>query len=85
MACLPRAVADTGEERTQWRRVVLRRLACQRLIAQANPFAYAVDAARALAAGHLGDVAVTQAFVMLGVLALLALFWATRSIRKAAL
>jgi ABC-2 type transport system permease protein len=52
-------------------------------IAQANPFAYAVDAARALVAGNPGDVAVPQAFVILGVLAALALWWATSSVRKA--
>lgn len=56
-----------------------------RNIAKANPFAYAVDAARALVAGHPGDVAVVQAFVILGVLAVLALTWATRSIRQAAM
>src|SRR5512146_1540345 len=44
-----------------------------RNIAKANPFAYAVDAARALVAGHPGDVTVVQAFVILGVLAVLAL------------
>lgn len=54
-------------------------------IAKGNPFAYAVDAARALAAGHLDDVAVSQAFLILGLLAVLALFWATRSIRRAAI
>jgi ABC-2 type transport system permease protein len=54
-------------------------------IATANPFAYAVDAARALIDGHLQDVAVLQAFAILAVLGALALFWATRSIRKAAM
>ena len=52
-------------------------------IAKANPFAYTVDASRALIGGHLGDVAVPQAFAIFAVLAALALFWATRSIRKA--
>jgi ABC-2 type transport system permease protein len=56
-----------------------------RTIATANPFAYAVDAARALIAGHLQDVAVLQAFSIFAVLGALALFWATRSIRKAAM
>jgi len=56
-----------------------------RTIAQGNPFAYSVDAARALVAGHLGDIAIAQAFIILGVLALLALWWATTSIRKAAM
>jgi ABC-2 type transport system permease protein len=54
-------------------------------IANANPFAYAVDAARALIGGHLQDVAVLQAFANFAVLGALALFWATRSIRKAAM
>jgi ABC-2 type transport system permease protein len=54
-------------------------------IAKVNPFAYSVDAARALVAGHLGDIAIAQAFIILGVLALLALWWATNSIRKAAM
>ena len=54
-------------------------------IAQANPFAYAVQAARALIDGHLQDVAVLQAFAIFAVLGALALFWATRSIRKAAM
>jgi ABC-2 type transport system permease protein len=54
-------------------------------IARANPFAYAVDAARALIASHLQDVAVLQAFAIFAVLGALALFWATRSIRKAAM
>lgn len=54
-------------------------------VAKANPFAYAVNAARALVAGHPGDLAVGQAFIILGVLAVLAVYWATRSIRQAAL
>ncbi len=54
-------------------------------IAKANPFTYAVNAARALVGGSLGDVSVMQAFIILGVLALLALFWVTRTIRKAAM
>lgn len=52
-------------------------------IAKANPFAYAVDASRALVAGNLGNVAVMQGFIIFGVLALLSLFWVTSSIRKA--
>ncbi len=54
-------------------------------IAKANPMAYAVDASRALVGGHLSDIAVVQAFLIFGILALLSLFWATRSIRKAAM
>jgi ABC-2 type transport system permease protein len=56
-----------------------------RKIAKGNPFAYSVDAARALVAGHFGNISVSQAFIILGVLALLALWWATSSIRKAAM
>lgn len=52
-------------------------------IAKANPFAYAVDASRALVAGNLGNVAVMQGFIIFGILALLSLFWVTSSIRKA--
>jgi ABC-2 type transport system permease protein len=54
-------------------------------IAKANPFAYAVSAARALTDGHLNDLAVVQGFAIFAVLAVLALFWATRAIRKAAM
>jgi ABC-2 type transport system permease protein len=54
-----------------------------RNLAKGNPFAYATDATRALVAGHLGDVAVPQAFVIFGVLTALALLWATRAIRQA--
>lgn len=54
-----------------------------RKVANVNPFAYAVDAARALAAGHVGDLAVSQAFLILGVLAVLTLWWATSSVRRA--
>jgi ABC-2 type transport system permease protein len=54
-----------------------------RRIAQANPFAYAVDAARTLMRGNLSDVAVAQAFVIFGALAVLALVWATRAMRQA--
>ncbi|HKD77178.1 MAG TPA: ABC transporter permease, partial [Ktedonobacterales bacterium] len=54
-------------------------------VAKANPFAYAVTASRDLVAGNLGNTSVMQAFVILVVLAALALFWATRSIRSAAM
>ena len=54
-------------------------------IARANPFAYAVDASRSLVAGNLSNVSVMQGFIIFAVLGLLALFWATRSIRKAAM
>ncbi len=54
-------------------------------IAKANPFNYAVSASRALVAGSLGDVSVMQGFIIFGVLAVLALFWVTRAVRKAAM
>lgn len=56
-----------------------------RNIAKANPFAYAVDASRALVAGNPGDSSVVKAFVILGVLAVITTFWATRSMRQAAM
>jgi ABC-2 type transport system permease protein len=54
-------------------------------IANFNPFNYAVEASRALVNGHLGDVSIPQGFIIFGVLALLALFWVTRAVRKAAM
>lgn len=54
-----------------------------RNIAKANPFAYAVDAARDLVAGSLGSAAVTQGFIIFALLAVAALAWATSGIRKA--
>lgn len=52
-------------------------------VARANPFAYAVTAGRALVNGHLGDGAVMQSFIIFVLAAVLALVWATRSLRKA--
>ena len=54
-------------------------------VAKANPFAYAVDASRSLVAGNLGNISVTQGFIIFAVLGILSLFWATRSIRSAAM
>lgn len=54
-------------------------------IAKANPFAYGVNGSRALVDGNLGDLTVLQGFVIFGALAVLAVFWVTRSIRKAAM
>lgn len=54
-------------------------------IAKANPFAYAVNAGRALVNGSFSDIAVLQAFCIFAITAGLALFWATRAIRKAAM
>ena len=54
-------------------------------ISKVNPFAYAVSASRALVDGHLGDVSVMQGFIIFAALAVLALFWVTRAVRKAAM
>lgn len=48
-----------------------------------NPFSYAVDAARALFGGNLGDASVLYGFGVMAVLALIALSWAARSFRRA--
>jgi ABC-2 type transport system permease protein len=54
-------------------------------VAKVNPFSYAVDASRAMVAGSLGDGSVLKAFVIIGALALVAVLWATSSMRKAAM
>ena len=54
-------------------------------VAKFNPFTYAVDASRALVAGQFGDGSVLKAFVIIVVLAILTIFWATRSMRQAAM
>jgi ABC-2 type transport system permease protein len=54
-----------------------------RTIADFDPFSYAVNAARALFNGNLGDSSVALGFVIMGVLAVLAVFWAARSFRNA--
>jgi ABC-2 type transport system permease protein len=56
-----------------------------RNIAKFNPFTYAVDASRALVAGQFGADSVVKAFVIIAVLAILTIFWATRSMRQAAM
>lgn len=55
-----------------------------RTLAKLNPFSYAVNAARVLFTGDLANGAVIEGFLIVGVLALLALIWVTRSFRKAA-
>lgn len=50
--------------------------------ATVNPFAHALDAARTLFLDGVGDVSVAYAFVIVGVLAVLALVWAVRSFRR---
>lgn len=52
-------------------------------VADFNPLAYAVEAARALFNGDLGNPAVFQGFAILIPLMLLALWWASRAFRKA--
>ncbi len=52
-------------------------------VAAFNPFAYTVDAARTLFTGKLVDSEVLHGFAVLIPLTLLALWWATRSYRKA--
>jgi ABC-2 type transport system permease protein len=54
-------------------------------ISKVNPFAYGVDAARALVNGNMSDASILEAFIIFAVLAVLTLFWATRSMRKATL
>ncbi|WP_110518005.1 ABC transporter permease [Herpetosiphon llansteffanensis] len=51
-------------------------------VAGVNPFAYAVDASRALFIGQFSNPAVWQGFVVMGVLAFLGVFWAVRSFRQ---
>jgi ABC-2 type transport system permease protein len=54
-----------------------------RTIAQFNPFAHAVDAARALVNGDLGSSAILSGFGFVAVLAVLAVIWAVRAFRQA--
>jgi ABC-2 type transport system permease protein len=54
-----------------------------RSVAALNPLSYAVDATRALFIGQIGDPSVPLGFIIMGVLALLATWWAARSFRQA--
>lgn len=54
-----------------------------RTIAGFNPLSYAVDAARALLEGDLASTDVWQGFAVLAPLAVLAVWWAARSFRRA--
>ena len=54
-----------------------------RNIARVNPFAYAVDAARALVNGDLGSLPVLESFALFLLLTALSLFWASRLMRRA--
>jgi hypothetical protein len=44
-----------------------------------------VDASRSLVAGDFGAASVIKAFIIIGVLAAITTFWATRSMRQAAM
>ncbi|MGH2545132.1 MAG: ABC transporter permease [Ardenticatenaceae bacterium] len=52
-------------------------------LAEFNPFAHGVDAARALVNGHLGDGAILLRFGIFAALAALAALWASRLFRQA--
>jgi len=52
-------------------------------IAAFDPFFYAVNAARALFNGNIGDSAVLLGYIIIGALAVLALLWAARSFHNA--
>lgn len=52
-------------------------------IAKFNPLTYAVNASRALVLGYPGDVSVLRAFIIFAILAVVALIWATRTMRQA--
>ncbi|GCE31552.1 transport permease protein [Dictyobacter alpinus] len=54
-----------------------------RLLARFNPFAYAVNAARALFTGNLASGDVIQGYLLIGLLALVAIFWVTRTFQRA--
>ncbi len=54
-----------------------------RTVAAVNPLSHVVDASRALFNGLLTDRVVGQGFLILGVLTMLALWWAARSFRQA--
>lgn len=51
-------------------------------VADINPLSHAVEAARALMAGNLGDGAIAVGFAVMVPLAVLALWWAARSFRR---
>jgi ABC-2 type transport system permease protein len=54
-----------------------------RTLAELNPFAHAVDAARALVDGNFASSAILLAFGLIAALALLSSLWATRIFRQA--
>ncbi len=52
-------------------------------VAKVNPLSHAVDAARALFAGHVAESVVAQGLAIMAVMAALAVWWAARSFRQA--
>jgi ABC-2 type transport system permease protein len=52
-------------------------------LAQFNPFAHSVDAARALTNGNMGDMSILLGFGIMTVLSALAILWAARAFRQA--
>jgi ABC-2 type transport system permease protein len=54
-----------------------------RTLGNFNPIAYVVNTARALFIGNIANGTVVEGFVLIGVLALLALFWVTRAFQRA--
>ncbi|MCP9211619.1 ABC transporter permease [Streptomyces sp. NEAU-Y11] len=53
-----------------------------RMLAQANPLYYAVEAARSLMAGHLTDAAVPTGFAVIGALVITIVWWAVSLFRR---
>jgi ABC-2 type transport system permease protein len=51
-------------------------------LAKANPFSYAVNAARALFAGNFQNVEIVEGFIIISVLAILLFLWGLRSLEK---
>jgi ABC-2 type transport system permease protein len=54
-----------------------------RTIASFNPFAHAVNAARALVNGDMGNTAILSGFGLVALLAVVAVLWAVRAFRQA--
>lgn len=53
-------------------------------IVDINPLFYVVEAARSLFHGSLADAAVLRGFIIVAIIALLAIVWAARNFRQAA-
>lgn len=51
-------------------------------LAKANPFAYAVNASRALFAGDFHSASIIEGFIIVGILMVLIFSWAIRSLKK---